>query len=288
MVVISKTMKKIILFTGAFVYLILMFICFAANAQQSSGIGPLVHIQTIKDFRGKISRRDSVFRLDTSEMHKRMMHRIAGRFRNDAAKNQIHNIRDNPDMSNQFNRHPGNGMKWNGIKMSMLKQADSISIVRRFTVHGDSLIRESRRIVYLKPASGKNNKTADTLIRINVTIHKGIKPGDIPDTIDPGLLNQDLNGTHPAQGQSDLVLNNLNIYPNPSQGQTRISFSSNENAPVGLKITDMEGKSVWQDASSDFNGSYDKTVDLSHQPKGIYILEISQNNKTTLKKLVIN
>jgi len=280
-------MKKFILITGAVVYLILMFICFAANAQQASATGPLVRVHTVKDFKGKVTTKDTVFRMDTARMHN-MTHRRSGHFRNDSAAHKYRNMPHDSAMATRHKMHPGNRMAWNGHGGRLLMHADSISIVRRFTVHGDSLVRETRRIVYFKPSDTKNNKTADTLIRINVTIHKGIKPGDIPDSNDPGLLNQNMNGINPTPNGADLELNNLNIYPNPSKGQTRISFSSNDNAPVGLKVTDMEGKSVWQDANGDFSGSYDKTIDLSHQPKGIYILEISQNNKTMLKKLVVN
>jgi len=282
-------MKRLILVTGAIVYLFFILICFAANAQQAIPTGPLVHIHTVKDFKGKVSVKDTSFRMDTAKMHA-MMHKGPHHSGKDSA------MRKHPKMDSamlahrkmMMQQHKGNGQAWAGHRGGHIRNVDSISVNTKITVRKDSMVRDTRRIVYFKPSPTKNYIAADTVLKHDVTVHKGMRPKDVPD-IDSSLLNQGLNpGGGSLPNGSTLQLNNLNIYPNPSNGQFRITFSATDLSPVGLKITDMEGKTVWQDADGDFSGQYDKTIDLSAQTKAVYILEIMQNNKTMLKKLVIN
>jgi type IX secretion system substrate protein len=280
-------MKRLILITGAIIYLFFILICFAANAQQANANGPLVHIHTVKDFRGKVTVKDTSFRMDTAKMHAMMMHKRPHHFGKDSA------MRKHPKMDSAMLAHRktmmqqnGNGQAWAGHR-GRLKNADSISINRKITIRGDSMIRDTRRIVYFKPSPGKNYKSADTVLQYNVTVHKGMKPG-APDITNPQELNELINGGNTGSDIGALNVTDLNIYPNPSNGQFKINFTLPDNSPIGLKITDMEGKTVWSDAVNNFTGRYNSNIDLSAQPKAVYILEIMQNNKTMLKKLVIN
>ena len=270
-------MKRVILITGTIVYVFFVLICFAANAQQATANGPIVHIHSVKDFRGKINVKDTSFRLDSSKMRafaKRNIRRI---------KNYDFALADSQKVKQRIHQRVAHIRR----AAHHLMNADSISINRRITVRGDSMIRDIRRIVYFKSSPGKNYKSADTVIKHDVTVHKGMKP-DVSDITNPNELNENMNAGISGSDIGTLTITDLNIYPNPSSGAFKVSFTLPDNAPVGLKITDMEGKTVWKDTTQNFSGRYDNNIDLSTQPKAVYILEIMQNNKTMLKKLVIN
>ena len=270
-------MKRFILITGAIVYVFFILICFAANAQQAQANGPIVHVHSVKDFRGKVSIKDTSFRLDSSKMRALAKHNIR-RF-----KNQDFAGADSQKVKHRIHQRVANIRR----AAHHLMNADSISINRRITFKGDSMIRDIRRIVYFKPSPSKNYVTADTVIKHDVTVHKGMKP-DVSDITNPEELYGNMKGDNSIGNIGSLAITDLNIYPNPNSGQFKLSFTLPDKAPVSLKITDMEGKTVWKGATDNFSGTYNNNIDLSTQPKGVYILEIMQNNKTMLKKLVVN
>lgn len=88
------------------------------------------------------------------------------------------------------------------------------------------------------------------------------------------------------KGSKELNVDGLNYYPNPSEGALNLAFKADPGA-VEIKIMDINGKVVHQDVMPDFEGVFDKTIDLSSQPSGIYVLQIIQGNRALNKKLVI-
>ncbi|MEP2772992.1 MAG: T9SS type A sorting domain-containing protein [Fulvivirga sp.] len=97
---------------------------------------------------------------------------------------------------------------------------------------------------------------------------------------DPELENLDLDN------KKKLNVDGLSYYPNPSEGALNLAFKADPGA-VEVKISDINGNTVYQDVMSDFEGVFDKSIDLSSQPSGIYILQIIQGDRAINKKLVI-
>ncbi|MFT6923911.1 MAG: beta-glucanase (GH16 family) [Crocinitomicaceae bacterium] len=74
--------------------------------------------------------------------------------------------------------------------------------------------------------------------------------------------------------------NVVNLYPNPNDGLFVIELGENEN--VGLSIYDAMGHEVYVNS----NGSGKIGVDLSKQPRGIYIVKIKLGDEIITKKLI--
>ncbi|MCP4441056.1 MAG: PDZ domain-containing protein [Aureispira sp.] len=91
-----------------------------------------------------------------------------------------------------------------------------------------------------------------------------------------------------AAGQrvSDLEGVSLDLFPNPSQGIVNIKFEG-QNAPLTISVLNVDGKEVYNEEVSDFGGTYNKQVDLSGNASGLYIINISQGEKTMSKQLVL-
>ena len=57
--------------------------------------------------------------------------------------------------------------------------------------------------------------------------------------------------------------------------------------PVQLKIYDIQGKVVYSEKISDFDGKYTNNIDISKNGEGIYVLQIVQGEKASTNKIVI-
>jgi hypothetical protein len=85
-------------------------------------------------------------------------------------------------------------------------------------------------------------------------------------------------------GNTDLKVEDLTLFPNFSSGKMGISFNVSSNNPLKLKILNSELKQVFSDEASNFNGNYSKQISLTKN--GIYYIAIKQNNSWFLKKLI--
>lgn len=80
-------------------------------------------------------------------------------------------------------------------------------------------------------------------------------------------------------------LSALKVMPNPSNGVLTLRFQSDA-VPTVIRVTDLQGKVIYQENLSSFNGNYDNSIDLSKHPKGMYVLLIEQGNKRHAERLV--
>jgi hypothetical protein len=85
----------------------------------------------------------------------------------------------------------------------------------------------------------------------------------------------------------ELSVENLKLSPNPNDGKFDLSFDLDKKKPVTIKIIDMQGKEVYNEKVSNFEGSYFKNIDISENKEGVYILGIKQGNKLKSSKMVI-
>jgi hypothetical protein len=83
-----------------------------------------------------------------------------------------------------------------------------------------------------------------------------------------------------------LKMDELNYYPNPNSGKFTLQFKADER-PTEVRITGLDGKEVYSENLSGFNGTYQNEIDLSSQKRGVYLLQIIQGEKATNKKIVI-
>jgi hypothetical protein len=76
--------------------------------------------------------------------------------------------------------------------------------------------------------------------------------------------------------------NDISIYPNPSNGKFQLSSGSLQFIKTSnIEIYNMQGRKVYQ---SEITKS---EIDLSNQPKGMYLIKIVNNQLITTKKILI-
>jgi hypothetical protein len=74
------------------------------------------------------------------------------------------------------------------------------------------------------------------------------------------------------------------VYPNPTKGIIHIEFAKNFTNILEVSIYDIRGALLIKKEIADETMLY---LDLSDQPKGIYMLSLKSNNRFYLAKLII-
>lgn len=121
--------------------------------------------------------------------------------------------------------------------------------------------------------------------------HKGNLLG--PGTFDPPLQNYSLivsgNNLSLSIDENDLA-KNLSVYPNPSNGEFTISFQSNPNSinnKVMIEVYDLQGRLVYDNDYENSSSIFEEKILLDSVKAGVYILNVSEGNRITSKKLII-
>jgi len=85
----------------------------------------------------------------------------------------------------------------------------------------------------------------------------------------------------------ELMVENLKFSPNPGDGKFNLSFTLRETKKVTINIYDINGNMVYTETLKDFQGDYNKQIDISQQPGGTFFLQIIQGLYDIIKKIII-
>ncbi|MBT8245217.1 MAG: T9SS type A sorting domain-containing protein [Winogradskyella sp.] len=85
---------------------------------------------------------------------------------------------------------------------------------------------------------------------------------------------------------NDFELNDFALFPNPNKGEFTLQFNSNSGKDVNVNIYDISGKLVFEnkyDSVSRFN----KQIELNNVSTGVYIMKVTDGEKTITRKLIV-
>src|SRR5665213_1962259 len=78
----------------------------------------------------------------------------------------------------------------------------------------------------------------------------------------------------------------VQLYPNPSNGESWLEFTSNNNEDVVMTISDESGRKISEEKISG-TGSHRQHIDTSSMDKGVYFITLLQNEKSVSRKLIV-
>jgi hypothetical protein len=81
---------------------------------------------------------------------------------------------------------------------------------------------------------------------------------------------------------SDFDKTGVSIYPNPVRSGGVVTINTNNSQPLQVTVFDVLGKQVLSRTTSN------NTLNVSSLKAGVYLVQITDNNKTTTRKLVVN
>jgi len=96
------------------------------------------------------------------------------------------------------------------------------------------------------------------------------------------------NPGHPKstnEGINEALTNEINIYPNPTSGMVILSTTNSQSPISRISVFNMIGKEVL--IPQFIAGSSEVTVDLSSQPKGLYIVLIKTGENFYSRKIIV-
>lgn len=88
------------------------------------------------------------------------------------------------------------------------------------------------------------------------------------------------------QIDNSLELEEMNAFPNPSYGDLNVHFKG-EAVPTTVTITDINGKTVYSENLPNFDGVYDRLVDVSKGTPGTLLVSVRQGGKIITKPVVL-
>lgn len=80
----------------------------------------------------------------------------------------------------------------------------------------------------------------------------------------------------------------LRVFPNPTQDLVNVRFQLPRlGDDVELMVTDVLGRSVYNENLGQFQGTYENAIDLSGYPDGMYVLRMRVGNQLLARKIVL-
>ncbi|MEZ5148959.1 MAG: T9SS type A sorting domain-containing protein [Bacteroidales bacterium] len=94
-------------------------------------------------------------------------------------------------------------------------------------------------------------------------------------------------GVKMDEGKEILEIDDLTFNPNPNNGKFTLAFTTPDQSNTSIDIYDMNGKNVYTENIKNFNGRYEKEIDISNEKNGVYFLKIQQDNKISTRKIIL-
>jgi hypothetical protein len=83
-------------------------------------------------------------------------------------------------------------------------------------------------------------------------------------------------------------LKEFTVYPNPTSGAVTITLEAfAETSELKLKVFSLIGQEMYTEQLSPFSGVKRFQLDLTRFPKGIYMVEISDGEKSRIKRVSV-
>ncbi|WP_420573313.1 reprolysin-like metallopeptidase [Kordia sp.] len=84
----------------------------------------------------------------------------------------------------------------------------------------------------------------------------------------------------------EFTLDNFTLYPNPNKGEFSLSFNSQSGEDINVNVHDISGRLVY---AKDFNATatFNENISLKNVSTGMYLITVTDQEKTVTKKLII-
>ena len=111
---------------------------------------------------------------------------------------------------------------------------------------------------------------------------------DITNSLNGWLPNQVVNLEATTLSTNTFNLLNLSIYPNPSNGIVNVRFETISNDIIKIALFDLQGRRIYSSNHTNNQSLFDEPIATGKLASGIYLLKVSQGNRSTTKRVIIS
>lgn len=84
------------------------------------------------------------------------------------------------------------------------------------------------------------------------------------------------------------LLKDFTVYPNPTSGALTLTMETwGETQTLQLKVTSLIGQEMYTESLSPFSGTKQISLDLSKFPKGFYMIEVTNGERSKMKRVSV-
>jgi hypothetical protein len=86
--------------------------------------------------------------------------------------------------------------------------------------------------------------------------------------------------------ENDLAILEMNVYPNPTDGEITI-FINNLESEANVVVNDPKGSLIYSEYLTGHELTFDRTIDLSPFRNGLYFVRLFSNDQSLVKKVMV-
>ncbi|MDX2245568.1 MAG: PKD domain-containing protein, partial [Bacteroidia bacterium] len=90
----------------------------------------------------------------------------------------------------------------------------------------------------------------------------------------------------PTSIGDELFGNAIRVYPNPTEGQFWIEGLDIQAEELTLEVSDARGRTVFKQVETKVFGGFKYAFDLTRHAEGVYLVKISDGERTAYKRIV--
>ncbi len=79
----------------------------------------------------------------------------------------------------------------------------------------------------------------------------------------------------------------LSVFPNPAADELNISFNIEQSQQLKIELISLKGVTLFSDVLPYFKGEYSKSLDISGYSRGIFLLRLTSDKGTTIRKVIV-
>lgn len=169
---------------------------------------------------------------------------------------------------------------------SQLQKGDVVTALDGITVHSHfELVTERDKHQpgdYFTLSILRDGQPMDVKARFKICEKNQPQPEEATEVVEQIQEQKD----EPINTVSPVVLEHFNAYPNPTVGRIQVEFKADA-VPTTVRISEINGKIVFEETLNNFDGYYNRQIDLANAAPGTLTLSIKQENKMVAKNILL-
>ena len=82
-------------------------------------------------------------------------------------------------------------------------------------------------------------------------------------------------------------LDSFSVFPNPNSGEFTVKLNTKSNNNINISVYDIRGRQIFDNIYTN-NSNFNEVINLNNVQSGLYILKVSDGDRSGTKKIIVN